>query len=165
MRNIDRNMLFMKGFRDGAGFYSIKYPKQPDYLEGYESGRIEYNKAAAEFKQKHGLPEPNIIRALEKEKKEKSKEHKLNPVVTEAITQLMEGLPKADLTHGQYNRHMFLEIVVLNKGAAVDQEDIQRYANMTDKEFFTIKDEFIKKNVVKEETNMFGVILYSLQLT
>ena len=90
----------------------------------------------------------------------------LNTVVTEAIADMMKGMPKP-CTHGQFNRNMFLEAVVLKggKGVAIDQEDIQRYGQLTDKEFVTIKDEFIKKNIIKEETNMFGVVLYSLQLT
>ena len=93
-------------------------------------------------------------------------EPKVNTVVVEAIAKMMEGLP-VDLTHGIYNRHMFLEAVVVKggKGVSIDQEDIQRHGMLTDKEFVIIKDEFIKKNIIKEETNMFGVVLYSLQLT
>ena len=90
----------------------------------------------------------------------------LNNIVTEAIAEVMKGMPKP-CTHGQFNRHMFLEAVVLigGKGVAIDQKDIQRYGQLTDKEFVTIKDEFITDGIIKEEKNMFGVILYSLQLT
>jgi len=90
----------------------------------------------------------------------------LNTVVTEAIAEMMKGMPKS-CTHGQFNRHMFLEAVVLlgGKGVAIDQEDIQRYGQLTDKEFVTIKDEYVSKGIIKEEKNMFDVILYSLKLT
>ena len=90
----------------------------------------------------------------------------LNTVVTEAIAKMMEGMPKP-CTHGQFNRHMFLEIVVLQgkTGVSIDQEDIQRYGALTDKEFVTIKDEYLSKGIILEEKNLFGVILYRLQLT
>ena len=93
-------------------------------------------------------------------------EPKVNTVVTEAIAKLMEGLP-VKLTHGLYNRHMFLESVVLQgrTGVGIDQEDIQRYGALTDKEFVTIKDEYVNNGIILEEKNMFDVILYRLKLT
>ena len=88
----------------------------------------------------------------------------LNTAVTEAIEWLMKGIPHP-VTHGEYNRHMFLEAVVCNggQGAAIDKEDILRHAVLSDKEFTIIKDEYIAKGIIKEEENLFGVVLYSLQ--
>ena len=94
------------------------------------------------------------------------KKPELNTVVTEAIAKIMEGLPKS-CTHGQFNRHMFLEAIVVKggKGVAIDQEDIQRHGALTDKEFVTIKDEYVAKGIVIEEKNMFDVVMYKLCLT
>ncbi|KKN92304.1 hypothetical protein LCGC14_0207950 [marine sediment metagenome] len=87
----------------------------------------------------------------------------LNPVVTEAIEGLMKAMPPA-ITHGVFNRYMFLEaVVVKGGGAALDEEDIRKHCGCTSKEFTIIKDEYIAKGVLKEETNLFGVTLYSLQ--
>ncbi len=94
-------------------------------------------------------------------------EPKLNKAVTEAIERLLKGLPKPPkpITHGEFNRHMFLEAVVVKggEGAAIDEEDIRTHGAFTDREFTTIKDEYIAKGVLKEETNFCGVTLYSLQ--
>ena len=94
------------------------------------------------------------------------KKPEVNTVVTEAIADLMKGLPKS-CTHGQFNRHMFLEAIVAKggKGVAIDQEDIQRHGQLTDKEFVTIKDEYVAKGIVLEEKNIFGVVMYKLCLT
>lgn len=93
-------------------------------------------------------------------------EPEVNTVVTEAIAELMNRWP-APITHGDFNRRMFLEAVVLKGGvgAAIDQEDIQRHAHITDKEFVIIKDEYVAKGIVIEEKNMFDVVLYKLYLT
>ena len=108
----------------------------------------------------------NGLKQGERMSKETSKEPKVNTVVTEAIAKLMEGLP-VDLTHGLYNRHMFLEAVVVKggKGVAIDQEDIQKHGALTDREFVTIKDEYIAKGIIVEETNLFDVVMYKLRLT
>jgi hypothetical protein len=97
-------------------------------------------------------------------------EPKVNPVVVDAIETLLKGLPSPHttgetLTHGVFNRHMFLEAVVVKggKGAAIDKEDIMRHGALTEAEFQTISEEWIAKGVVKEETNLFGVTLYSIQ--
>lgn len=97
-------------------------------------------------------------------------EAKMNKAVTDAIETLMKGLPGPSvkgecLTHGAFNRHMFLEAVVVKggEGAAIDKDDICKHGGLTDKEFTIIKDEWMAKGVVKEETNLFGVTLYSLQ--
>ncbi len=101
---------------------------------------------------------------MSKEQLVEGEQPKVNPVVVDAIEHLTKGLP-SPVTHGQYNRHMFLEAVVVKggEGAAIDKEDICRHGALTDKEFTTIKDEWLTKGVVKEETNIFGVTLYSLQ--
>jgi hypothetical protein len=103
----------------------------------------------------------------ERAEAEACEEPKLNTAVTDAIEWLMKGGPKPPdpISHGEFNRRMFLEAVVVKggKGAAIDEEDILRHAALTDKEFTTIKDEYIAKGVIKEETNLFGVTLYSLQ--
>ncbi len=61
----ERNILFARGFVDGAGFQSIKHENVADYMTGYEAGRIMYNAAAKEFRDKNGLPEPMILRGQE----------------------------------------------------------------------------------------------------
>ena len=93
-------------------------------------------------------------------------EPELNPVITSAIEELLKGLPHP-VTHGQFNRHMFLEAVVLKGGvgAAIEAEDIMRYGHLTDAEFTSIKNEYIAEGILKAETNLFGVTLYSLQYT
>ncbi len=91
-------------------------------------------------------------------------EPNLNPVIVETIEGLRAGMP-ATVTHGEFNRHMFIEAVVVKggTGAAIDEEDIRKYASITAKEFITIKDEYIAKGILKEEKNIFDVVLYSLQ--
>ena len=93
-------------------------------------------------------------------------EPEVNTVVVEALAKLMKGLP-VDLTHGGYNRHMFLEAIVVKggKGVSIDKEDIQRHGALTDKEFVTIKDEYVAKGIIVEEKNMFDVVMYKLRLT
>jgi hypothetical protein len=90
---------------------------------------------------------------------------KLNEVVTEAIASLMEPLSNP-IIHGEFNRRMFLEAVVVKGGvgAAIDKEDIVRYCGITDKEFNTIKDEYITKGIIKETKTQFDTVLYSLCL-
>jgi hypothetical protein len=94
-------------------------------------------------------------------------EPKLNKAVTEAIEWLLKGGPQPPnpTSHGEFNRRAFLEAVVVKggEGAAIDEEDIRKHGALTDKEFTTIKDEYIAKGVLKEETNFCGVTLYSLQ--
>ena len=87
-----------------------------------------------------------------------------NPVIVKAIESVLAPLERPIL-HGYFNRRMFLEAVVVKggEGAAIDKEDICKHGALTDAEFNTIKDEYIAKGVIKEETNLFGVTLYSLQ--
>ncbi len=100
----------------------------------------------------------------ERAETEACKEPTTNPAVTKAIEWLFKtgSIP---ITHGEFNRRMFLEAVVVKggTGAAIDEEDICKHSSITDKEFTTIKDEYIAKGVLKEEKNFCGVTLYSLQ--
>jgi hypothetical protein len=90
-----------------------------------------------------------------------------NPEVVKAIEDLFKGLPNP-VTHGEFNRHMFLETIVVKGGGGIsmDKESIMGYACLTEREFDTIKIELIIKGIIKEENNpMVGEPLYSLQLT
>lgn len=62
-RPADRRLLFRRGFGDGAKCSAIKHENEPDYMEGWETGRVAYNRAAHDFREKYGLPEPLILRA------------------------------------------------------------------------------------------------------
>ena len=100
----------------------------------------------------------------ERAEAEACQEPELNKAVTDAIQSLLTDMPNP-VTNGQFNRRMFLEAVVLKggAGAAIDKDDIVKHSALSDKEFTIIKDEYVAKGVVKEETNLFGVTLYSLQ--
>jgi hypothetical protein len=91
-------------------------------------------------------------------------EQTLNPAVTDVIEWILSPWPNPIL-HGEYNRRMFMEAVIVKggEGAAIDRDDIQKHGALTDKEFSAIKDEYMAKGVLKEETNFCGVTLYSLQ--
>ncbi len=92
-------------------------------------------------------------------------EPKLNQAVVDALEGVLKPRKVAPVNHGEFNRRMFLEAVAVKggKGAAIDKEDICKHGGLTDKEFTTIKDEYIAKGVLKEEKNFCGVVLYSLQ--
>ena len=60
----ERRHLFRRGFGDGAKFSALKYQEEPDYMEGWEAGRTAYARAAQEFREKYGLPEPSILRGV-----------------------------------------------------------------------------------------------------
>ena len=59
----ERRLLFRRGFGDGARCSVIKHEDEPDYMTGWEAGRIMYNAAEREFREQNGLPEPQILRA------------------------------------------------------------------------------------------------------
>ncbi len=90
---------------------------------------------------------------------------KMNPVVLEAIQEVMGHMP-APCSHGAFNRRMFLEAFVANAGSGVGiaPEDIMEYGNITEKEFPIILREFIAKGVVVKEPNLFGVEMYKLNM-
>ena len=69
-------------------------------------------------------------------------EPELNKAVVEVIEWLRKGHP-CPITHGEFNRRMFMEAVVVKGGvgAAIDKDDIVKYGAITDKEFTIIKDE------------------------
>ena len=74
----------------------------------------------------------------------------------------------APVTHGEFNRHMFIETIVLKGGTGIsmDRESIMDYACITEREFNTIKDEYLAQGVIKVENNpMVGEPLYSLLFT
>jgi hypothetical protein len=100
----------------------------------------------------------------ERAEAEACQEPELNKAVTDAIQGLLDPMPNP-VTHGQFNRRMFLEAVVVKggAGASIDKDDIIKHSGMTDKEFVIIKEEYIAKGIIKEGTNLFGVTLYGLQ--
>ena len=89
-----------------------------------------------------------------------------NKAVKEALATMIKGMPPT-VTGGVFNRHMFIEALAFKAGVGVglDENDIIKHAGMSKREFHIIKDEYIASGVIKEETNMFDVTLYSLQLT
>ena len=70
------------------------------------------------------------------------------------------------ITHGEFNRRMFLEAFLFKAGAGVSisPEDIMEYGNITVKEFPTILREFINQGVVIKEDNVFEVEMYKLNM-
>ena len=91
---------------------------------------------------------------------------KLNPAVTKVIESLLEPMPNP-ITHGYFNRRMFLEAVVVKGGvgASIDKEDIVRHAALTEREFVKLKDELMAEGILKETKTQFDTILYSLSFT
>jgi len=90
-----------------------------------------------------------------------------NPKVVAAVEELMNGMP-APITHGEFNRRMFLETIVAKGGSGIsmDKESLMSYACIPEREFEAIKDEYLAQGIIKEETNpIVGEPLYSLQLT
>jgi hypothetical protein len=90
---------------------------------------------------------------------------KLNPVVTKAIESLLEPMSNP-VTHGDFNRRMFLEAVVVKGGvgASIDKEDIVRHAALTEREFVKLKDTLMAEGILKETKTQFDTVLYSLCL-
>jgi hypothetical protein len=90
---------------------------------------------------------------------------KLNPAVTKAIEGLLEPMSNP-VTHGEFNRRMFLEAVVVKGGvgASIDKEDIMRHTGCTEKEFVKLKDTLIGEGILKETKTQFDTVLYSLCL-
>ena len=90
-------------------------------------------------------------------------EPKLNPVVVAAIEWLREPMANP-VTHGEFNRRMFLEAIIIKggQGISMEKDDIIAAAGMTEQEFVKIKGEYVQKGVIKETTNMFKVVMYSL---
>jgi hypothetical protein len=95
-----------------------------------------------------------------------TQEVNINEQVRDAIAELMTPLP-APVTHGYFNRRMFLESFISKAGAGVSisADDIKEYAAITDKEFDVILKEYTVKGIVVKEANLFGAKLYKLNLT
>lgn len=99
---------------------------------------------------------------------------KLNETVTEALSELLEvdgGYVKwkpwpNPITHGYFNRRMFLEafLMVGGTGVAIEKDSIIEYAGITEKEFNPIANEYISKGVIRKEENIFGVEMYKLNM-
>ncbi len=72
----------------------------------------------------------------------------------------------APVTHGEFNRRVFLESFLFKAGAGVSisPEDIMAYGGITVKEIPPILREFISQGVVVKEDNMFGVEMYKLNM-
>jgi hypothetical protein len=90
-------------------------------------------------------------------------EPELNPAVTEAMELMLTPLPNP-VTHGEFNRRMFLEAIIVKggQGISMEKDDIMAIAGMTEQEFIKIKDEYVSQGVITEKPNMFKVVMYSL---
>lgn len=89
-----------------------------------------------------------------------------NEALKEELAKVLQSMP-APITNGQFNRHVFIEVLAIKAGLGVGMEadEIIKHTGMTEREFKTVKDEYVAKGIVKAEKNMFDVVLYSLCLT
>jgi hypothetical protein len=60
-------MLYLKGWRHGAGSKSIQFQDQPIYLEGYTDGHRAYGEAAEKAQERFGA-RLSILRTQEPER-------------------------------------------------------------------------------------------------
>lgn len=60
--DLDRALLFRRGFGDGARASAMKHDSEPDYVEGYIEGRTEAQAAVDRFRIRHGLQPGTILR-------------------------------------------------------------------------------------------------------
>jgi hypothetical protein len=88
-----------------------------------------------------------------------------NQAVVNAVHTLLHPLSNP-INHGEFNRRMFLEAIAVKAGhgCSMTAEDIINYACMTGKEFTVIKDEYVSQGVIKETPNVFGMVLYSMNV-
>ena len=104
-----------------------------------------------------------------------TQEVKLNDAVTTALEDILEvkggcvswkPMPNP-VTHGQFNRRMFLEafIAKAGMGVSIEADDIMEYGGLTEREFPIILKEYMDKGVVVKAENPFGAELYRLNLT
>jgi hypothetical protein len=102
-------------------------------------------------------------------------EPKLNLAVQEALKKVVTVSPQghvitapmpAPVTHGEFNRRMFLEAFLFKagKGVSISPEDIMEYGSITPKEFPVILREYIEQGVVIKEHNIFEVEMYKLNM-
>lgn len=89
-----------------------------------------------------------------------------NEALKEELARVLKSMP-TPITNGQFNRHIFIEVLAIKAGLGVGMEadEIIEHTGMSNKEFITVKDEYVAKGIVKAEKNMFDVVLYSLCLT
>ena len=92
-------------------------------------------------------------------------EAKTNPAVVDAVHMLLHPMSNP-IKHGDFNRHMFIEALAIKagQGCGMSEEDICDHACMTSKEFSIIKDEYITNGTIIEKGNMFGVVLYYMNM-
>ena len=101
-------------------------------------------------------------------------EPRLNQAVQDALQKIITidkgravvaPLP-SPITHGEFNRRMFLEAFLFKAGAGVSisPEDIMEYSGITPKEFPAILREYINQGVVVKEDNVFDVEMYKLNM-
>lgn len=97
---------------------------------------------------------------------EHTQELKLNDKVKDALAWLMTPM-SAPVTHGEFNRRMFLEAFVASAGVGVSIEasDITEHAAITDREFKVILKEYMDEGIIVKESNLFGAKMYKLNLT
>ena len=101
------------------------------------------------------------------------------PRMNEALQKALKGVvtvdPKghvviapmpAPITHGVFNRRMFLEAFLLKagEGVSISPEDIMEYGGITEKEFPSIVREYLEQGVIVKEDNIFNVEMYKLNL-
>jgi hypothetical protein len=93
-------------------------------------------------------------------------EPNINEKVRDAIAELMTPLP-SPVTHGQFNKRMFLESFVAKAGAGVsiEADDIMEHGALTDREFKAILKEYLDEGIIVKESNLFGAKMYKLNLT
>lgn len=101
-------------------------------------------------------------------------EPELNEAVTTALSELLDTQGNhvvwkswpATITHGYFNRRMFLEAFLLvgGTGVSIEKSDIIEYAGITNKEFDAILKEYMNKGVVLKVSNPFGADLYKLDM-
>ena len=61
----ERQMLFVRGFGDGAKSSAKKHADDVDYCEGYDQGRQALTEAALAYCKEYNLPLPSPLRAGE----------------------------------------------------------------------------------------------------
>ena len=104
-----------------------------------------------------------------------TQEPKLNTAVTEALEDILEvrgggvtwkNMPNP-VTHGQFNRRMFIEAFIAKAGlgVSIEADDIMEYGGLTDREFPIILKEYMDRGIVIKVENPFGAELYKLNMT
>lgn len=93
-------------------------------------------------------------------------EPKLNDKVRDALAWLMTPM-SAPVTHGEYNKRMFLEAFVASagQGVSIEAEDIMEHGALTEREFKAIAKHYLDEGIIVKEGNLFGAKMYKLNLT